>query len=202
VTSGELMVILGPPAVGKMTVGRAVCAQSDFRLFHNHHMIEPLREVFDFGTPPFQTLCHEFRVRVMEEAAASGTRLVFTVTLRVDDAEHVAALESWVVPFGSAGLPVSFVQLSADLDVRLLRNRGEARLDAKPSKRDLTWSDANVREWEQYRTNTDPGLPSAADDLLATHPCLTLDTTDLGADEAAARILAWRDTFRESHRDN
>ena len=186
------MVILGPPAVGKMTVGRAVCARSDFRLFHNHHMIEPLREVFDFGTPPFQTLCHEFRRRVMEEAAASGVRLVFTVTLRVDDAEHVAALESWVAPFSSAGLRVSFVQLSADLDVRLARNRTTARLDAKPSKRDLAWSDANVREWDQYRTTTDPDLPSAADELLAAHPCLSLDNSGLTAEDAAARILAWR----------
>ena len=186
------MVILGPPAVGKMTVGRAVCATSDFRLFHNHHMIEPLREVFDFGTPPFQTLCHEFRRRVMEEAAASGVRLVFTVTLRVDDAEHVAALASWVAPFSSAGLRVSFVQLSADLDVRLARNRTTARLDAKPSKRDLAWSDANVREWDQYRTTTDPDLPSAADELLSAHPCLSLDNSGLTAEDAAARILAWR----------
>ena len=185
------MVILGPPAVGKMTVGRAICATSDFRLFHNHHVIEPLREVFDFGTPPFQTLCHEFRRRVMEEAAATGTRLVFTVTLRVDVADHVAALASWVEPFSSAGLPVSFVQLSADLDVRLLRNRTEGRLEAKPSKRDLAWSDANVREWAQYRTNTDPDLPSAADDLVAAYPCLSLDNSSLTAEEAAARILAW-----------
>jgi len=191
VQSGELLVILGPPAVGKMTVGRAICATSGFRLFHNHHMIEPLREVFDFGTPPFQTLCHEFRRRVMEEAASSGTRLVFTVTLRVDDADHVAALASWVAPFASAGLPVSFVQLSADLEVRLLRNRTEDRLEAKPSKRDLAWSDANVREWAQYRTNTDPDLPSAADELLAAHACLSLDNSTLTAEEAAATILAW-----------
>ena len=191
VQSGELLVILGPPAVGKMTVGRAICATSGFRLFHNHHMIEPLREVFDFGTPPFQTLCHEFRRRVMEEAASSGTRLVFTVTLRVDDADHVAALASWVAPFASAGLPVSFVQLSADLEVRLLRNRTEDRLEAKPSKRDLAWPDANVREWAQYRTNTDPDLPSAADDLLAAHQNLSLDNSSLTAEEAAATILAW-----------
>ena len=35
----RLLLITGPPAVGKMTVGRAVAAQSDFRLFHNHHTI-------------------------------------------------------------------------------------------------------------------------------------------------------------------
>ena len=38
--------MFGPPAVGKMTVARAVCATSDFRLFHNHHTIEPLHETF------------------------------------------------------------------------------------------------------------------------------------------------------------
>ncbi len=48
--------VFGPPAVGKMTVGRAVAARSDFRLFHNHAVIEPLLEVFDYGTPPFVRL--------------------------------------------------------------------------------------------------------------------------------------------------
>ena len=51
-----LLLLFGPPAVGKMTVGRAVAATSSFRLFHNHMTIEPLLETFGFGTPPFTTL--------------------------------------------------------------------------------------------------------------------------------------------------
>ena len=66
--TGELLLITGPPAVGKMTVGRAICARSDFRLFHNHHTVEPLLEVFGHGTPPFERLTMEFRRRVLEEA--------------------------------------------------------------------------------------------------------------------------------------
>ena len=68
----RLLLILGPPAVGKMTVGRAVANRSDFRLFHNHHSIEMLLDVFDYGTPPFRTLNAEVRRRVVEEAAAAG----------------------------------------------------------------------------------------------------------------------------------
>ena len=34
------MVLLGPPAVGKMTVGQAIAQQIDYKLFHNHHSIE------------------------------------------------------------------------------------------------------------------------------------------------------------------
>ena len=46
----RLLLIIGPPAVGKMTVGRAVAGSSAFRLFHNHHTIEMLLDVFDYGT--------------------------------------------------------------------------------------------------------------------------------------------------------
>ena len=46
----KLLLIIGPPAVGKMTVGREIAARSGFRLFHNHHTIEPLVEVFGYGT--------------------------------------------------------------------------------------------------------------------------------------------------------
>ncbi|HET7067105.1 MAG TPA: hypothetical protein VFI21_05840 [Nocardioides sp.] len=34
-----LLFVFGPPAVGKMAVGRAIADASDFRLFHNHATI-------------------------------------------------------------------------------------------------------------------------------------------------------------------
>jgi hypothetical protein len=61
-----------------------------------------------------------------------------------------------VSPYASAGLPVWFVELAANLETRLGRNRGEDRLLAKPSKRDLAWSDAHLRERENWVMNTDP----------------------------------------------
>ena len=88
----RLLVIFGPPAVGKMTVGRAVAARSDFRLFHNHATIEPLLDVFDYGTPPFVTLMTEWRSRVVEEAAAFGTDLVFTFEIEFEAAQLVCEL--------------------------------------------------------------------------------------------------------------
>jgi len=32
----QLVIIFGPPAVGKMTVGRALAERTGFKLFHNH----------------------------------------------------------------------------------------------------------------------------------------------------------------------
>ena len=191
---GELLMIIGPPAVGKMTVGRAVCARTDFRLFHNHHTVEPLLEIFGYGSPPFNTLNVEFRRRVIEEAASSGTRLIFTLVWNVQDPADADYVRSLVPPYVDAGLPVSFVELYADLDTRLERNVGAERLDAKRSKRDLAWSDAHVREMEAAHVmNTRPGHPSPAADLLAGFAHLRLDNTDLTPEQSAAEIVAWLD---------
>lgn len=192
---GELLVVIGPPAVGKMTVGRAICAASDFRLFHNHHTIEPLADVFGFGSPSFDRLKDELRHRVIEVAAEHGVRLVFTFVWPVDEEADAAVVREYLAPYADRGLRVSFVELYAGLETRLVRNVQSDRISAKPSKADLTWSDAHVRELEErYRMNTDPadpGTPAAA--VLAEFPHLRLDNTDLAPDEAAARILEWLD---------
>ena len=193
---GELLLIIGPPAVGKMTVGRAVCARSDFRLFHNHHTIEPLLEVFGYGTPAFEVLNLEFRRRVIEEAARHATRLVFTFVWGVDLPQDATYVRSLVAPYVGRGLRVSVAELSTDLPTRLVRNATPERLTHKPSKRDLAWSEDNVRTMDaEHRMTTDPDRPSLADPVIAELPGghLRLDTTDLSVDAAAHRILDWLD---------
>nr|WP_227467963.1 hypothetical protein [Nocardioides lijunqiniae] len=174
-----------------MTVGRAVCERSDFRLFLNHHTIEPLADIFGMDTRPFRALTGEFRRRVVEEAAAANVSLILTLVWNlggVDDARWVGDL---VAPYVAAELPILFVELAADLETRLERNRGEDRLLAKPSKRDLTWSDAHLRERESWIMNTDQAVALPADDVLAAYRHLRLDTHQLAPEAAAKRIVAW-----------
>ena len=66
------------------------------------------------------------------------------------------------------------------------------RLQAKPSKRDLAWSEAHLRERESWVMNTDPSLPLAADVVLAEHRHLRVDNGHLDPQTAAERIVAWR----------
>lgn len=183
-----LLVVFGPPAVGKMTVGRAVAAASEFRLFHNHMTIEPLLETFGFGTPAFNTLNFRFRDDVLQQAAAHGVNLVFSVVWALDDEDDRRTLEHYMETFGGE---VAFVELRADLPTRLVRHRTEERLAHKASKRDLDWSDANVREMEQqWQMTSEAGL-GLARDLLTSHPHMVLDTTGLTPAESAAEILRW-----------
>ena len=197
-----LLLLTGPPAVGKMTVGREIAARSGFRLFHNHHSIELLLDVFDFGTPPFVTLNTEIRRRVIEEAAASGADLIFTFVWSMDDPGDADWVERLAAPYGDA---VAVAELVAGLDTRLARNRTEHRLAEKKSKRDLEWSDANVRELEAGpRMSTVPGADAPAERLIARWPHLVLDNTDLEPGAAAEAILAWLATrpAAEQSRDN
>lgn len=185
----RLLLIIGPPAVGKMTVGRAVADRSSFRLFHNHHTIELLLDVFDYGTPAFRTLNSEFRRRVMEEAASSGTDLVFTFVWGMDAASEAEYLERLVAPYSGH---VAVVELVAGLETRLARNRTEHRLAEKKSKRDVDWSNANVLELEaEHRMTSSPGLDAPGEQLLARWPHLVIDNTDLEPDEVAEQVLAW-----------
>lgn len=195
----RLLVIFGPPAVGKMTVGREIARQSEFRLFHNHALIEPLLEVFNYGTPPFNRLLADWREEVVKEAALSDTDLLFTFVWGLEQQADVDEVRKYIRPYVEKGAEVAFVELAADLDTRLQRNRTDLRLAEKRSKRDVEWSDANVREMERFLMNTGLDdtleLPLPGTALLTEHRHMRLENGDLTPQEAAARILAWLDSF-------
>jgi hypothetical protein len=83
-----LLFLVGPPAVGKMTVGRAIAERTGLRLFHNHLAIEVALRYFDFGTPAFLRIDGEIRRLVIEEVAASdlpGLVLTFVWAFNVPE---------------------------------------------------------------------------------------------------------------------
>src|SRR3712207_1354311 len=73
-----LVFIIGPPAVGKMTVGQELARPTGFRLFHLHKVLDLLTDYFVFGTPSFNRLAASYRLQFFEEAARSGLDLITT----------------------------------------------------------------------------------------------------------------------------
>lgn len=178
-----LLFVIGPPAVGKMTVGAAVAARTGFRLFHNHMTIEPLLRLFPYGSPQFLRLNDEFRTRILQEAAGSDLPgLVFSVVWDFDSAEDAATVERYAGPFAERGGRVLFLELTAPLATRLARNVGATRLAEKPSKRDLEWSRQDVIETDARRMNSHGWFAGRADHLL-------VDNTELEPDEVARRAV-------------
>jgi hypothetical protein len=52
----KLVVIFGPPAVGKMTVGYELARLTGLRLFHKHMTIDLVLNFFEFGDERFLRL--------------------------------------------------------------------------------------------------------------------------------------------------
>ncbi|MDN5768818.1 MAG: AAA family ATPase [Humibacillus sp.] len=171
----HLVCVIGPPAVGKMTVGREVCARTGFRLFHNHLSIEPLLGVFDFDSPSFNRINSLIRHQVIAESVVADLAgLVFTFAWDFDNPEDAAEVERLIAPAVDAGVSVDFVELCATQPVRLAREGGVDRMDHKRSKRDVAWARAHVVELESAARFTTHSS-DAADWPLPQHRHLRLD---------------------------
>ena len=179
-----LVMLIGPPAVGKMTVGHALAALTGFRLFHNHHTIDLALRFFPFGSAPFGRLVGEFRRRVFEEVAASDLPgLIFTFVWAFDDPHDAAAVEAWSEIFRARGGRVVFAELEATQAERLRRNETEFRLAEKPFKRDLAASRARLlADDARYQLNSGGVFDDRPD-------WFRLETTAVAPEVAADRIL-------------
>jgi cytidylate kinase len=180
-----LVLIVGPPAVGKMTVGHELARRTGLRLFHNHNTIELVLRFFAFGTPPYRRLVDEFRRRVFEEVAASDLPgLIFTYVWAFNDPRDAAAIERYSAIFRERGARVVIAELEASQEERLRRNETAFRLAEKPSKRDVAASRRQLlADDAEYQLNSGGIFDGRAD-------YLRLDTTELSAADTAERIIA------------
>lgn len=179
-----LLFVVGPPAVGKMSVGLAITARTGLRLFHNHISIELALRYFDYGTPAFRRINGEIRRRIIEEVAASDLPgLVFTFVWAFNLPEDQAVIDQCALPFRKRGARVLFVELEATQAERLKRNECASRLAEKPSARDLEASRRRLLDLDaRYQLNSggkfdeNPGY-------------LRVDNTLLTPGEVAERVI-------------
>ena len=180
----RLLFMVGPPAVGKMTVGHEIARRTGLRLFHNHQSIDLVLRFFEFGTPPFLRLVGEFRRRVFEEVAQSDLPgLIFTYVWAFDDPKDAEYVEQCAEIFRKLGGEVSFVELESSQSERLRRNETEFRLAEKPSKRDVELSRRRLLDADTRFQLNSKGVYDHRSDYFR------LDTTQLSAVETAEKII-------------
>ncbi len=179
-----LVFIVGPPAVGKMTVGIELARHTGLRLFHNHQTIDLVLQFFAHGTPPFHRLVGEFRRRVLEEVAGSDLPgLIFTYVWAFDDPADAAVVEEYASIFRASGGRVVIVELEATQAERLRRNETELRLAEKPSKRDVEQSRRRLLAADAtYRLNSNGEFDGRAD-------YLRIDNTHLSPEAVADQVI-------------
>ena len=85
----RLIILHGPPGVGKLTVARELIKITGFKLIHNHLINDLLGSVFDFGTPSFAKLAQQFRIALLtavsQDNSVQGVIMTFCYAKRTDD---------------------------------------------------------------------------------------------------------------------
>lgn len=180
----KFVLLLGPQAVGKMTIGQEIERLTEMKVFHNHQTIDLLLPYFDFSEPAHHRLKDTIRREMFKEMANSSLEGVLFTFLCLFGVEGggLEFIEETVELFEQAGADVYIVELDAPVATRLHRNTTENRLTHKVTKRDLATSEQDLRETaDGYRTRSLPGeLPDVN--------YLFLDTEQLSARESAEAI--------------
>ena len=179
----KFIIITGPQAVGKMTVGQELVKITDLKLLHNHMTIEVLTKIFDYSRDSFRKLNEEFRMQIFKEFAKSEEEgIIFTTTWDFDDKEEWNRIYKYIQIFKDNNAEIYIVELEANLEERLKRNKMENRLLNKPSKRNLEWSEKDLlKSVEKYRFNS-------KENEIKEKNYLRIDNTNLNANVVAEMI--------------
>jgi dephospho-CoA kinase len=181
----NFLLLTGPPAVGKMTVGQEISKRLGYPLFHNHHSIELTLELFPWGTPEFSAINSGIRDLVFKTVANSKNTpgFIFTLVIAFDLEEDMLEVKNIFEQFSSKGWNIYVAELYAPLHIRMERNLTPNRLQHKASKQKTEASAKNLQRMEEkYAMNSDRNL-------LGIENYLKLDNSLLSASEAATYII-------------
>ena len=152
----NLILLIGSGAVGKMTVGQELMKITDYRLFHNHMMIEPVIDIFGRFDGAVVAKLREDIFEAFMKTEYDG--MIFTYMWAFDMQSDWDYAKSVADRFEAGGGTVYYVELVADRSVRIERNKTENRLANKASKRNIALSeDRMLREETKYRLVSNEG---------------------------------------------
>ncbi|QFK72382.1 AAA family ATPase [Pradoshia sp. D12] len=178
----KFILIFGPQAVGKMTVGQELEKITELKLFHNHMTIELLEPFFGFSSEMWR-LSNLFRIELFKSVSVSDLDgLIFTYVWAFDQQEDWDYVDNICKIFESKGAAIYFVELEAELNERLERNKSPHRLEHKPTKRNIEKSENELKNtMEKYRLNSYEGE-------IKKENYIRINNTNLNAMESAKLI--------------
>lgn len=185
----KCLIVFGPPASGKMTVGRAIAKKTGYKLLHNHMTIDLILNFFEWGTPEFQRLDKDFRFSIMQEFAKSNqSGLIFTYMWEFnpedagEEEKYIREIENI---FDKEDAETVFLELECSLEERLKRNKTALRLEHKPSKRNVELSEKRLIDAEKHSRFNAKG------NELGNRKHLKVNNEKLTPEEVAERAIEY-----------
>ena len=140
----DLVVIIGPQAVGKMTIGEKLKEKIGYTLMTNHDSIEIAIKIFSSNKDAKLKLKSKIREDVFNICLENNISIIFTFVVDFNTNEDILYLNELKNKFEKTGGHFYLIELEADLQTRLDRNKTPHRLECKPSKKNIEWSDKEL----------------------------------------------------------
>lgn len=155
----KFILICGPQAVGKMTVGQELSRITNLKFMHNHETIDLPLKFFDFKSEQRRRLTDLFRFAIFEEVAKSNLEgMIFTLMWCFEKEEDWNFINKIKSIYEKENGEFYIVELESDLKERLRRNKTENRLINKPTKRDIEFSEKElIKSTKKHRLNSYDG---------------------------------------------
>lgn len=179
----KFILIIGPQAVGKMTVGQELSKLIGYKLFYNHMTIELVRLIFDYDKEAYRKMNKVIRDEIFKEFSKSNEKgIIFTGCFDFGELfeEEKKHTDEWMSLFEESYV----VELEASLEERLKRNKTANRLEHKASKRDLEWSEKDLlKSVTKHKFNSEPG---EGEKIFKNY--IKIENTNLSPEEVAKMI--------------
>ena len=116
----KLVIIFGPPAVGKFTVGRELAKQQGFRLLHKQDIFNLLDDFFFFGTSAYRTVDQGIRELIIDKASSLKhiQGLIMTFVWAFNDKRDLEFIEKVLKLCKKRGIELYFVELQSSATER------------------------------------------------------------------------------------
>jgi tRNA uridine 5-carbamoylmethylation protein Kti12 len=120
-----LLVLYGPPAVGKLTVANHLAKTTGFKVFHNHVSIDVATNFFERGTPEFSNIIYGMRRLFFEELTKANISFIFTIVYA--HPQDIPDMRWMIEAVENQGGKVKFVQLVSSKETLLERVHAPSR---------------------------------------------------------------------------
>jgi tRNA uridine 5-carbamoylmethylation protein Kti12 len=171
----HLIILYGPPGVGKLTVARELATRTGFKVFHNHLTNDLLTSLFEFGSEPMLRLTTKYRIEMLTEAAKadlSGVIHTLVYSRGVDDDFMQDLIDASEHHGGTATL----VLLRCDPEVLMERLISESRSEFGKLRTPET-----LRKLLREQSFMEP---------FPHRPSLVIDNTHLSPGDVAGQIFS------------
>ena len=169
----KLVMLYGPPAVGKLSVAQALAARTGFRVLHNHLILDLSRELFGYGTEASRALTRRLREVCLDAARVENLPgIILTYVYARDRDAYILGLCSWAETCGDDVYPVQLSCRQETLEARVTQPSRSAfdKLTTVSGLREklalLHDPFGQLEGRESFRVSTDELTPDAVAEVI------------------------------------